>query len=175
MIWCHDMIPCYDIMIWYHDMTSYHDMIPVNGRFAVDREFVYITVPLLKHFVGREWCKVGHLGLTWPILGLTWPILAPRCAPRGLEIEIQRRSKSHLGSSWRQEGAQCCNLKNGDHFPRKCAKNLVNNSKNEPPVILCRICRKWGVGLQVRTSLQHAPGSTMMVAAQTPSNGVYHV
>ena len=118
--------------------------------------------------------QVGHLG---PILGLTWLILAPRYAPRGLEIEIQRRSKSNLGSYWRQEGAQRCNLKNGDHFPRKCAKNIVNNSKNEPPVILCRICRicwKWGVGLQVRTSLPHAPGARMMVVTQTPSNeGVF--
>ena len=33
-------------------------IIPVNGRFAVDREFVYIVVPLLKHLwvsLGRSW------------------------------------------------------------------------------------------------------------------------
>ena len=31
--------------------------LPVNGRFAVDREFVYIAVPLLKHFVAKMCSK----------------------------------------------------------------------------------------------------------------------
>ena len=50
-------------------------MIPVNGRFAVDREFVYIAVPLLKHFVGASWCKLAiwvSLGPSWVSLGRSW-------------------------------------------------------------------------------------------------------
>ena len=47
-------------------------VLPVNGRFAVDREFVYIAVPLLKHFVGASWCKLAiwvSLGPSWVSLG----------------------------------------------------------------------------------------------------------
>ena len=50
-------------------------LLPVNGRFAVDREFVYIAVPLLKHFVGASWCKLAiwvSLGPSWVSLGRPW-------------------------------------------------------------------------------------------------------
>ena len=52
-----------------------HIILPVNGRFAVDREFVYIAVPLLKHFVGASWCKLAiwvSLGPSWVSLGRSW-------------------------------------------------------------------------------------------------------
>ena len=56
-------------------MSRYDVNIPVNGRFAVDREFVYIAVPLLKHFVGASWCKLAiwvSLGPSWVSLGRSW-------------------------------------------------------------------------------------------------------
>ena len=59
-------------------------------------------------FSGTSWRQVGQPSAIW---APTWPILAPRCAPTGIQIEPQMRSKSHLGPSWRQEGhrgAQKC-------------------------------------------------------------------
>ena len=63
-------------------MNLYHDTIlPVNGRFAVDREFVYIAVPLLKHFVGASspfGSHLAHLGSHLADLG------AKMCSKRPL-------------------------------------------------------------------------------------------
>ena len=166
-----------------------------NGRFAVDREFDYIARSPLEAFppcskasvANSKICKtalkiqsssldVSENGAKLAILGLIWPILAPWYAPRSLHLELQGRSELHLGPSWRQEGADELSPKNGDHFPRKLWKNIIFHSSYEPPVILQRIHRiqriqrKWGVGLQVRTSLPHAPGTRMTVVTQTPSN-----
>ena len=64
-------------------------------------------------------------------------------------------------------------------IPATTAQSVWVLSKNKPPGILQRIKRiyrikrikrKWGVGLQVRTSLPHAPGARMTVVTQTPSN-----
>ena len=110
---------------------------------------------------------------SWPFLVPFGPFWRQNMLQRGLQLELQGRSKLHLGPSWRQEGACELKPKNGDHFPRKLSKNLIFDSKNEPPVILkriCRICRKWGVGVQVRTSLPYAPGARMTVVTQTSSN-----
>ena len=51
-------------------------------RFAVDREFVYIDNSSL---CGKRANLAANLILTWP-----W-------APRGLQMELHKRSKSHLG------------------------------------------------------------------------------
>ena len=66
--------------------------------------------------------KFASLGTSWrpvgqhrAILGPTWPILASRCAPIGIQMEPQMRSKSHLGPSWRQERHR---------GPQKCPRSL---------------------------------------------------
>ena len=148
-------------------------MIPVNGRFAVDREFVYIAFPFLKHFVGASWCKLA----IWVSLGPSWVSLVRSWRQDVLQEASKLRSRGDPNRIWGHLGAKrapnAATLKNCDYFPRKCANNLVNNSKSEPPVILHRIqriCQKWGVGLQVRTSLPHAPGAKMTVVTHTPSN-----
>ena len=50
--------------------------------------------------------KLANIAISWCHFGPTWTILATRWAARGLQIEPQMRSNSHLGPSWRQEGPQ---------------------------------------------------------------------
>ena len=48
--------------------------------------------------------KLANIAPSWRHFGPTWAILATRWAPRGLQIQPQMRSNSHLGPSWRQKG-----------------------------------------------------------------------
>ena len=65
-------------------------------------------------------------------------------------------------------------------IPATTAQSVWVLSKSKPPGILqrikriYRIKRKWGVGLQVRTSLPHAPVAKMTVVTQTHSNDIDH-
>ena len=69
-------------------------------------------------------------------------------------------------------------------IPATTAQSVWVLSKNKPPGILQRIYRiyrikrikrikrKWGVGLQVRTSLPHAPGARMTLVSHNPGENL---
>ena len=78
-------------------VTESANQLLIAGRMnAVNREFVYIENSSL----GAKLAKFyRQLSPNLAHLGATWAILAPTSAPRGLQMELQKRSRSHVGPS----------------------------------------------------------------------------
>ena len=92
-------------------------------------------------------------GMPWAPFGSLWGALGLSLAVLGV-----------LGDALGCLVASSILLKIGRHFPRKCAKFIVNSCKNEPPGIqirIPRIPRKWWHEVLLGAPLPHAPGVRM--------------